>query len=208
MLQRATTRLLFFIFAFMAVSLAGFGQEREGHDYVGHGTVRPFVESYTTKADGYQGWGFYGNGGIEYWLKHTTITARAGVDTTDKKLINSGTTLRLEGNGYYNFTRNFFAGGGAAWGRLGTSDYSKQAVYPYFGGGFGCSDVVFTANYYLSGTDKSNGLRGVRLETALPIQRHVQLVQAFGIFSAYPTDCPTCQRVIVNDLRLGMRYRF
>jgi hypothetical protein len=146
---------------------------------------------------------------VEYLLKHTTVTARAGVDTTDKAIIHSGTTVRLEGNGVYNLTRHFFAGGGAAWGRLATSPYSKQAVYPYFGAGVGSSDIVMTANYYLSGTDKSNHVHGMRLESMLPVvHRRFYLIQTFAIFSAQPEDCPTCKREIVNDIRLGARYRF
>jgi hypothetical protein len=198
-----------FILLFVAVAATlSFGQEREGYSYLGHQTIRPFVETYTTKADGYQGWGVFGTVGAEYWLRHTTITARAGVDTMDKKLINSGTTFRVEGNGYYNLSRHFFAGGGFTWGRLATSDYSKQALYPYFGGGVGCKDVTLSANYLLSGTDTSNGVRGVRIESSLPMQRKFYLIQSFGILSAYPTGCPTCRREIVNDLRLGFRYRF
>ena len=50
-----------FILLFVAVAATlSFGQEREGYSYLGHQTIRPFVETYTTKADGYQGWGVFG----------------------------------------------------------------------------------------------------------------------------------------------------
>jgi hypothetical protein len=49
-------KFLFVLFVHI-LSVAGFAPEREGYEYLGHRSFRPFVETYTTKADGYQGWG-------------------------------------------------------------------------------------------------------------------------------------------------------
>lgn len=201
-------KLAFALISFIAV-LNCLGQEKEGYEYSGHLSIRPFVETYTSRANGYQGWGFAGNGGADFLLKHTTLTAKVGVDTLDKKIINSGTTFRVEGNGYYSFSRHFFAGGGFAWGRLMTNQYTKQAIYPYVGAGGVAQGCTFSVNYYLPGSDNSNGVRGPRIESVVPIKRkRLDFVYMIGFMSVQPTDCPNCARQVMGDLRTGLRFKF
>lgn len=184
-------------------------QEREGYSYIGHPKFRALWEVFGTKGQNYEGMGVLGGVAGEILLKHTTVTVRAGVDTLDKVDTHDGTTVRLEGNGYYNLSRHFFAGGGMTWGRLTTSQYSKQSLYPYFGGGFGGNKIVLTGNYYCCGSDRINGVRGPRIEMAVPLTpKQAYFVTSFGFMSAYPTDCPTCERQTARDARLGLRATF
>jgi hypothetical protein len=196
-----------FIFFFLCALCSA--QEREGYSYGGHPKFRALWEVFGTKGQNYEGMGVLGGVAGEVFLKHTTVTLRAGVDTLDKVDTHDGTTVRLDGSGYYNLSRHFFAGGGMTWGRLITSQYTKQSAYPYFGGGYGDRRFVLTGNYYCCGTDKINGVRGPRIEMAVPLMpKEAYFVTSFGFLSAYPTDCPTCARQSARDARLGLRAIF
>lgn len=180
-----------------------------------HKIVRPYVESMIEGGDGYVGLGFVSRPGVEMWLTNVNINFETAVSTTDKIDVHSGTTYRVNGNGYFNFKKYFLAGGGYTWSTLRTNDYFKRSSHPYLSGGVmcelgaSCEGMRFVVDYMLAGTDTRNGVRGPRFHWLAPlgsIHRNSFFFNlGFAYYSAYETDCPTCKRRGTGAMELGLR---
>ena len=78
--------------------------------------------------------------GLRIDTSHLIWEAGASYDTarkSDDNTINNekGHSRRLESSIYYRFHSGWFAGAGAGWTQLSTTNYSKQAFRPTIGGG-------------------------------------------------------------------------
>jgi hypothetical protein len=130
----------------------------------------------------------------------------------------------------------WFTGAGWQWNQLSTTNYTKTASRPYFGGGY---DLFFdhsgsspngewngfsarlTLDYFTAGTDWQNGSHGVGLGVVMPRpieKRHLFLVFSFDLFRTYetvtePTNLPLtlrqrADRFFDADCSTGIMYRF
>src|SRR5438045_135444 len=65
-----------------------------------------------------------------------TVTYDNGRKSNDNTINNDkGNDKGLESSIYYRFSNGWFAGGGAGWSKLSTTNYSKQSFHPSIGGG-------------------------------------------------------------------------
>jgi hypothetical protein len=177
--------------------------------------VKPYVESMVEGGDGYEGAGFVSRPGVELWLKNFNVNLETALSTTDKIDVHSGTTYRVNTNGYFNFAKYFLAGGGYTWGKLTTSEYTKRSAHPYVTGGVMCEPDSFckgmriTTDYLLAGTDTRNGVRGPRFHFLFPMgsirKNFLFLNMGVARYSAFETDCPTCKRMGISSAEFGFR---
>ncbi|MGE5111343.1 MAG: hypothetical protein ACM3JB_10835 [Acidobacteriaceae bacterium] len=197
------------VIALLIFSNPLFAQVREGAPYSGKTQIHPFMEMTGQRADGYKA-GYLGTGGIEIWQKHMTSAFRVTLDTSDKPIEKSGTTFRFLGNSYFNVKPHFFAGGGGEWVKTITGHWSKQNFFPLVGGGFGSDLITAKADWFFSGTDKQNGVRGLKTEAMIPLDNSsngaihsMYLVTRIGRFTAYATNCPSCERIAIYSTEMG-----
>lgn len=175
---------------------------------------RPYVDTLFTGADGYDN-GLLSRSGTEIWIKHLMLNLSGSVNTSDKSYMKTGTSFGVDGAAYLNFKKYLLLGGGYSWGKLLTPDWTKQSTHPYLSGGVNflsedspLDGFRFTTSYVFPGSDARNGVTGWKLESLLPL-RHGR-TKVFGIigfdtYSIFETDCPSCQRMRLQGVRLGIR---
>ncbi len=78
--------------------------------------------------------------GLRIDQEHLTWSASAAYDNSHKSNDNtvgntSGHQRALDSSIYYRFSNGWFAGGGASWSELSTTNYTKQGFHPSVGGG-------------------------------------------------------------------------
>lgn len=182
---------------------------------IGKKFAQPYLDFVMEGGDGYVGVGLVTRPGVELWIKRVNLNFETAVSTTDKMIIHSGTTYRVNGNGYINFKKYFLAGGGYTWGKSITSDYTKQSSHPYITGGVlippggDMEGTRFVVDYLFAGTDVRNGVRGARFHFLLPItsihSNKLFINLGTATYSVYETDCPSCQRELTGAVEIGFR---
>jgi hypothetical protein len=164
-------------------------------------------------------------GGLRIDTTHLIWTASAGYDTARKANDNtvdnvSGHSRSLDSSIYYRFQNGWFAGGGAGWTQLSTTNYSKQAFRPSVGGGkdyfhnqCAAEDCVnewsmrWQVDYTLKGAEHvdprgctvpdgqcTNDLQGPMVSLYLPspaLARHVFWRTTLGIYTFHTTVTST-----------------
>lgn len=153
-------------------------------------------------------WGMLTKGGFEHNGRHAVTTIAGSFDTLNSGHLKTGTTYRVSGESYARLTRQLLAGGGASWGRLVASNWSKSATHPFLGGGVEFLNNRVLANWYFAGSDHTNGTRGASVEGDIALGEHVFYILGVGSYTAYPDNCPSCQRVAVRRCTLGFKLRF
>ena len=78
--------------------------------------------------------------GLRIDQDHLIWSASAAYDNSHKSNDNTtnntnGHERALDSSIYYRFTNGWFAGGGASWSELSTTNYTKQGFHPSVGGG-------------------------------------------------------------------------
>ena len=163
--------------------------------------------------------------------------AGASYDTARKSNDNTidnqkGHSRRLESSLYYRFHSGWFAGGGAGWTQLSTTNYSKQALRPSIGAGkdyfhkqCAAEDCVdewsmrWQVDYTLKGAEHvdpkgctvpngqcTNDLQGLMLSLYLPspaLARHVFWRTTLGVYTLHTTVTSTDPSLTV--LQKGQR---
>lgn len=170
---------------------------------------------------GYQAGGF-GTVGVDWKPRHlfldATGTYEAARKNNDATVGNEhGHTRRLEGTVMLPVGRWAF-GGGYAWSKLDTTNYSKSSTRPELGGAYSWKDARLQALYVLPGTDWQNGSQGVRSRLDVAIARHLFARVELGVYRAHGSvtnpDDPqtTAQELARHDwfevVNLGMGWRF
>lgn len=164
-------------------------------------------------------------GGLRIDTKHLIWEGRAEYDNARKSNDNtlnnnSGHSRHLNSSIYYRFHGGWFAGGGAGWEELSTTNYSKQAFRPSIGGGKDyfhkqcaaedCVDQTsmrFQIDYTLKGAEHvdprgcavpngqcTNDLQGPTFTFYLPspsLARHVFWRTTLGIYTFHTTVTST-----------------
>ncbi len=178
---------------------------------------------------GYAPAAWIGGAGVNIELKYLVFDATAAYDTghkiNDNTIDNhSGHDRKLAGNAFFRFNR-FYAGGGASWSQLSTTNYTKQAWHPQFGGGHDWfwEDLSLRgqALYLLPGNDHLNGTQGPEFSMWFPspaTDHHFFLRDTVGIFVIHETitnpsdkpltDAQTSSKSASGYVNLGLMYRF
>jgi hypothetical protein len=171
-----------------------------------------------------------GNGGISLERPLYMLEGSFGYDNARK--VNDNTTANIKGHSrtfggsaMYRMRNGWFFGGGAAWGELSTTNYTKQHWAPSFGGG---KDVLMQnfsfrlkCMYTLPGSDRINGTQGptVTFITPSPATRHhVFFYEALSLSLFHDTvtdpsnrqltEIQRSNRSLASYLRLWVMVRF
>ncbi len=164
-------------------------------------------------------------GGLRIDTRRLIWEANASYDNAHKANDNtlnndSGHSRHLSSSLYYRFDNGWFAGGGAGWEQLSTTNYTKQAFRPSIGGGKDyfrsqcaaedCVDAFsmrFQVDYILKGAEHvdqkgctvpdgqcTNDLQGPMFTMYLPsptLARHVFWRTTLGIYTFHTTVTST-----------------
>ena len=201
-------------FALLAVSAAG--QESSSIGTLPH----PYVYfSGELNGAGYEPVSFASGAGLTLERAHWFALAEASRDNARKSDSDSGTGQHLQGRVFYRLGSHWYAGAGAQWSKLTTSQYSKQAWRPTFGAGrdwllndFSMRGQVM---YILPGTDRLNALQGPEISIWIPSPRtkaRFFFRETLGIYefhqTATPSDPGTENRNRTAFIQMGMMFRF
>lgn len=177
--------------------------------------------------------------GLRIDSKHFIFDANANYDNGHKTNDNTGINEKghdrgLVGSMYYRLPSGWAFGAGARWSQLSTTNYTKSAWRPTFGGSRdffvrdcmaeGCPHA-FTmrigADYVLPGTDWQNGSQGPSVSFYLPspsARRHVFFREILGIYRYHDTVTDRTDPVLTrmesshhsvdSFLELTLMYRF
>jgi hypothetical protein len=201
---------------------------------------RPFVYGGASlNGGGYKPLSALGGAGVSLDSKHFVWQADAAYKMARKT--NDGTSLNLKGHtrelsssAYYRFADKWFLGAGARWSQLSTTNYSKSAWRPTFGGGSDylrkpCGDgncvpdfsLRWAVDYVLPGSDWANGLQGPLLSLYLPspaVRGHLFWRETVGIYRFHDTVTDRTnpeltklqmgQRSIATFVEFTLMYRF
>lgn len=139
-----------------------------------------------------------------------------------------------EGSMYFRFASGWALGGGACWSQLSTTNYTKSAWRPTFGGNRDlflgeCQSPEchrqFTmrvgVDYVLPGTDWKNGSQGPQFSVYIPspsLRRHLFFREKLGIYRFHDTvtdrtdpaltRLQTSKHGVDSFLELTLMYRF
>ena len=140
----------------------------------------------------------------------------------------------LSGSAYFRFSSGWFAGAGARWSQLSTTNYTKSAWRPTLGGGrdyfhkkCALEDCIsdfsmrLGADYVLPGADHANALQGPLLNFYMPspsTRGHIFFRQTIGVYEFHETvtepsnlaltKLQTSQRSVTSFVELTLMYRF
>lgn len=187
---------------------------------------RPFLfAGLGVNGAGYSSLSGNAGAGLRIDAAHLIWNASASYDTARKSNDNtidneSGHSRRLDSSIYYRFNSGWFAGGGANWTELSTTNYTKQAFRPSVGGGkdyfhnqCAAEDCVnewsmrWQVDYTLKGAEHvdprgctvpngqcTNDLQGPMLTLYLPsptLARHLFWRTTLGIYTFHTTVTST-----------------
>ncbi len=135
--------------------------------------------------------------------------------------LDSGTGIEFgtRARGFYRTRQGWYFGGGAQWSALSTSEYSKQAWRPTFGGGkdFGRENFSMRTQvlYVLPGSDHLNALQGPEISLWLPSpvsRSHFFYRQTIGLYEFHQTSVPgnpgTSARFTSSFMEFTAMYKF
>jgi len=146
--------------------------------------------------------------GLRIDSRHFLASAEGTYDNGHKTNDNTepnpkGHDRGLDGAAYFRFSSGWFSGAGVRWSQLSTTNYTKGAWRPTFGGGkdyfhnnCAIEDCVsdfsmrLGVDYVLPGTDHANALQGPLLSIYLPspsAKRHIFFRQTLGIYEFHQT---------------------
>ena len=201
---------------------------------------RPFVSVSMDlpSGGGYQSIAPVGSAGIQINTAHFLFSGKASYESARKTNDNTqpnpkGRERAFGGSAYYRFSSQWFAGGGAGWGQLSTTNYSKQSWHPNFGGGKdlltrdcqteGCRHdftARLSASYVLPGSDWQNGVHGINVTFGMPsptARRHLFYEQGFSLSRFHDTltdrtNVPMTREQLANrhfwaDMSFSLIYR-
>jgi hypothetical protein len=195
---------------------------------------------------GYATFAYRLEGGIDLESKRAIVHAAGAYDNGSKTNDNDqpnpkGHDRYLEGQAYYQLPRmrfvaewltDWFAGPGYLWSQLSTTNYTKGANRPEFGGGvdiitYGCDgcrrnfSMRATVDYFTGGNDWQNGSHGVTVGITIPTpreRRHWFYYERVTVFRFHetvtePTNLPlTLQQQAdmswTSSEDMGIVYRF
>jgi hypothetical protein len=169
----------------------------------------PFVYSGAgLMGAGYVPLAWEAGGGLRIDSAHLLASAEGWYDDGHKTNDGTGPNPKghdrgLDGAAYFRFSSGWFAGAGARWSQLSTTNYTKGAWRPTFGGGkdyfrnrCAAADCVpdfsmrLSVDYVLPGADKANALQGPLLSFYLPspaAKGHIFFRQTLGVYSFHET---------------------
>lgn len=166
-----------------------------------------------------------GGGGLRIDSRHFLASAEGAYDTGHKTNDNAGPNPEghdrgLDGAAYFRFSSGWFAGAGARWSQLSTTNYTKGAWRPTFGGGkdyfhnqCALEDCVadfsmrLGVDYVLPGTDHINALQGPLLSLYLPspsAKGHIFFRQTLGIYEFHQTVTDSSNLTLTQQ-QMGQR---
>jgi hypothetical protein len=124
----------------------------------------------------------------------------------DRKLqTGDGHTFYASGIGYRK-VGNALVGGGASYGDLQTSLWSKNRFAPVIASLFNLRRMRVSLSYQMAGTDKLNGAREATGGVEFFLSRRWRLVEQGSVINYYPTGQPQAGRVFGVDIRAGVKY--
>jgi len=157
---------------------------------------------------GYAALAYLGGAGVRVDAEHLLFDAHADYDNGRKSNDGTGYNKKghdrgLSGSLYYRLHSGWAFGGGAGWGQLSTTNYTKSAWRPRIGGSkdfftnecreSGCRNdftMRLGLDYLLKGGDWQNGSQGVAVSFYLPspaAKRHLFWRESIGIYRFYDT---------------------
>jgi hypothetical protein len=149
-----------------------------------------------------------GGGGLRVDSRHFLASAEGWYDNghkaNDNDLPNpNGHDRGLDGAAYFRLSSGCFFGMGARWSQLSTTNYTKSAWRPMFGGGKDyfyktCAlencvadfSMRLGADYVLPGADHSNALQGLLVSFYMPspaAKGHIFFRETLGIYEFHET---------------------
>jgi hypothetical protein len=188
-------------------------------------------------AGGYAPLAYRAEAGIDLESTHALVRALGAYDdghkTDDGDQPNpNGHDRYLEGAAYFRMRAGWFFGMGWRWSQLSTTNYTKGASRPEFGGGYdwslrscdGCRRDFSTRvsiDWVTAGTDWQNGSHGPNSTLRFPApceKRHWFWRQTIGVYRFHqtvtePTNLPLVQfqrskKDFDSDIDFGLVYRF
>jgi hypothetical protein len=157
---------------------------------------------------GYAPLAWEGGGGLRIDSQHFLASAEGAYDNGHKTNDNDqpnpkGHDRTLAATTYYRLSSGWFAGLGARWSQLSTTNYTKGAWGPTFGGGKdyfhkkcaveNCGSdfsMRLSVDYVLPGTDHSNALQGPQVSFYMPspsAKGHIFCRETIGIYEFHET---------------------
>ena len=157
--------------------------------------------------------------GLRIDSEHLLLDAHALYDNGHKAKDNTGPNPKghdrsVDGSLRYRFASGWAFGGGASWSQLSTTNYTKSAWHPRFGGSrdFFVKNCMaedcrgeFTmrveADYFLRGSDRSNGTQGVMLNLYIPspsLARHLFFREKIAMYRYHDTITTTDDPVVLR----------
>jgi hypothetical protein len=181
-------------------------QQFTAHPFIPH----PFVFAGPEgMGGGYAPFALLGGAGLRIDGTHFILDTSASYDNGHKT--NDGTQPNpkghdrgLAGSAYYRLASGWFLGAGARWSELSTTNYTKGAWRPTFGGGKDffynshCASekcgsdfsMRLSADYVLTGTDWQNGSQGPLITVYIPspaAKGHLFWRESVGIYRFHDT---------------------
>ncbi len=213
---------------FLACTIPTFAQENEiTFDQRPHFVIIPTLSLNSggfqpVSASGTVGTRFEGR----FFLFQSDFTYDTARKTDDETLNNTkGHTRSFRSYFSYRLPARWYLGGGAGWSETSTTNYTKGAWAPYFGGGkdFFRNSASFRLScfYKLPGSDHFNATQGPSLEFIYPSplkDRHFYFYQSVSttLFHTTITDPNNAelaeeqreQRSVFTRIRMGIMFRF
>ncbi len=159
---------------------------------------------------GYAPTAWAGEVGVNIELKHLVLDSSASYAAAHKvndNTINnhSGHRRGLDGNAFYRFNK-LYAGGGASWSQLSTTNYTKQSWHPAVGVGRDWLREGFSMRgqilYVMTGDDHMNGTQGPEFSLWFPspvADHHLFWRQTIGIYSFHETVTDPSNKVLTAE---------
>lgn len=192
-----------------------------------HGFVpRPFVYAGAgLMGGGYASLAAKGGGGLRIDSGHFLASAQGWYDNGHKTNDGTGNNPKghdrgLVGATYYRLSSGWFAGVGARWSQLSTTNYTKGGWWPTFGGGkdyfhktCAVEDCIadfsmrFGVDYVLPGTDHFNALQGPLLSFYMPspsAKGHLFFRETIGIYEFHKTVTDPSNKILTQQ-QIGSR---
>ena len=164
-------------------------------------------------------------GGLRIDSRHLLASAEGWYDNGHKTDDNTGPNPKghdrgLVGAAYWRFPSKWFAGVGARWSQLSTTNYAKGGWRPTFGGGkdyfhkkCAFEDCIadfsmrLGVDYVLPGTDHFNALQGPLLSFYMPspsAKGHLFFRETLGVYEFHTTVTDPSNRILTGQ-QIGSR---
>lgn len=150
------------------------------------------------------GWKF--GAAIESTSRHSLIIGSLNFNTANK--VGTGDGFRVSSGGEVYLRRKaLLIGAGGSWMNLYTSRYSKSSLHPSIGMGFEKGRMRILGAWALSGSDGSNGARGLGTQLSLGISERLRLDYTFAVTSFYPSNHPERARQLASGVGFAVTYK-